>query len=234
VNRIASFHLIRERPRRQPLVLARLVTDRLRLRRVDGLLFWRLLGTGGGDRTASGTDLRRSALFAVWRDEAALEQFLAGHSVAQRWQRAEETWHVRLRGIGGHGRWNGCAVMDGLVGGNPDGPVVMLTRAKVRLRAWGAFAKAARRVNDTAHTAPGLITLIGVGEAPIGRLGTFSVWDSIGSAVRFASENADHQQAIARTRSGNWFAEQLFARFEPFGSTGSWAGRDPLADVQDR
>jgi heme-degrading monooxygenase HmoA len=228
VSRIASFHLIRERPRRQQLVLARLATDRFRLRHVDGLLFWRLLGTGRGDRSASGADLRRSALFAVWRDEAALEAFLASDPIARRWQRGDEAWHVRLRGLGGHGSWNGFVVADGLAEGSSDGAVVIVTRADVRWRSWSQFARASRVVNEAVGTAPGLLAVIGIGEAPVGRLGTFSVWESLEAAHAFAEHDPAHRAAVAATRSGDWFGEELFARFEPSASTGTWNGRDPL------
>lgn len=233
MSRIASFHLIRERPRRQPLVLARLATDRFRLRHVDGLLFWRLLGTGEGDRSASGADLRRSALFAVWRDESALEAFVASDPIVRRWQGADEAWHVRLRGLGGHGSWNGFAVADGLVEGRSDGAVVIVTRADVRWRSWRQFAKASRVVNEAVRSAPGLLGVVGIGEAPFGRLGTFSVWESLGAARAFAERDAAHRETAASTRSGDWFGEELFARFEPYRSTGTWNGSDPLAGIQD-
>ncbi len=82
--RIASFHLIRERRWRAPLALMRLGTDRLALRSVPGLSFWRLMGTGSGSDTGPGIDPRRTALFAVWDDESDLDRFLAGHHIARR------------------------------------------------------------------------------------------------------------------------------------------------------
>jgi hypothetical protein len=61
--------------------------------------------------------------------------------------------------------------------------------------------------------APGLVAAIGIGEAPIGLQGTFSLWES-GAAIRdFAYKGAAHQKAIADTSAYNWYSEELFARF---------------------
>src|SRR5919107_2497457 len=73
----ASFRRVREPAWRAPVALARLGTDRLRLRGTPGLRFARLLGTGRG-ATAVGADLARSALFAVWDGPEALAAFEAG------------------------------------------------------------------------------------------------------------------------------------------------------------
>ncbi len=228
--RIASFHLIREPAWKTPIALARLGTDRLRLPRVDGLAFWRLLGTGSGNSTGGGADLARTAVFAVWEGEAALERFLTTHPIARRWERAEEAWHVRLRGVGGHGRWRGVDPLDGLEPGVRDAAVAIITRADVRRSAWKSFGAASAVVDAELHTAPGLIDVVGVGEAPIGRLATFSLWESLADARRFAYEMPDHVEVVRRTRAEQWYGEELFARFEPYASSGEWNGRDPLAD----
>lgn len=227
--RIASFHLVRERPWRGPLAMARLGTDRFRLDRVDGLAFWRLLGTGRGDDTGPSADPRRTAMFAVWDDEAALNAFLAASSIADRWARAEEAWHVRLRGVGGHGAWRGVNPLDDLEPGSADGPIATITRADVRLRSWRAFSRAGRPVSAELRTAEGLLAVVGIGEAPVGRLGTFSLWRSAADMRRFAAGMPEHREVVRRTRQERWYGEELFARFEPYGSSGTWSGRDPLA-----
>ncbi len=227
--RIASFHLVRESRSKIPFVLARLGLDRPRLDRVDGLAFWRLLGTGRGNDTGPGADLSRSAVFAVWDDEADLDRFLASHPIARRWDQATESWHVRLRSLGGHGRWRGVDPLDGMEKGERGGQVAIVTRADVRRSAGRAFGHAAREVDTELHTAPGLIDVVGVGEAPIGRLATFSLWESMDAVKAYAYSMPRHQQVIDQTRDGDWYSEEMFARFEPYGSTGRWDGRDPLA-----
>ena len=229
MGRIASFHLIRESKWKAPLALARLGIDRPRLDRVDGLVFWRLLGTGAGDRTGGGADLARTAVFAVWENEEALDAFMAVSRIAARWRGAQESWHVRLRTIGGHGRWRGIDPLDGMEAGSSEGPVAVITRADVNRRSWKAFGAASHVVDAELHTAPGLIDVVGIGEAPVGRLATFSLWESLGAARTFAYSMPEHIEVMRRTRDEDWYAEELFARFEPYASTGEWNGRDPLA-----
>jgi hypothetical protein len=232
--RIASFHLISESTWKAPLAMARLGIDRPRIARVDGLHFWRLLGTGRGDDTGPGADLRRTALFAVWGEESDLDRFLQDHPIGKRWRSAGEAWHVRLRALGGHGRWRGVDPLDGMAKGQRDGAVAVITRADVRLRSSRDFGRAGREVDTELHAAPGLIDVVGIGEAPIGRLGTFSLWESMADLREFAFRMPRHEQVIQQTRDGDWYAEELFARFEPYASAGSWDGRDPLAGARNR
>ena len=228
MGRIASFHLVRETAWRAPMAMGRLGTDRLRLARTPGLVFWRLLGTGRADDTGAGIDPRRTALFAVWENESSLDHFLAASAIGRRWAEFDEAWHVRLRGLGGHGEWRGFDPLTDLDAGDPGGRVAIVTRAHVRVGAWRKFGRAGRLVDRELHRAPGLIDVVGIGEAPVGRLATFSLWDSLDAARSFAYSMPDHLEVVRRTRDEQWYGEELFARFEPYGSSGTWRGRDPL------
>ncbi len=229
MGRIASFHLVAESTWRAPLAMGRLGTDRFRLARTPGLVFWRLLGTGRAGDTSTGIDPRRTAVFAVWDSEPALDDFLATSAIGRRWHALDDVWHVRLRSLGGHGRWRGIDPLDGLDSGDATGPVAVVTRADVRLGSWLTFVRAGRVVDGELHRAPGLIDVVGIGEAPVGRLATFSLWASLDAARSFAYSTPEHVDVVRRTRDEHWYREELFARFEPFGSSGRWNGRDPLA-----
>jgi heme-degrading monooxygenase HmoA len=225
---VASFHLVRETG--AATALARLGRDRRLLRRVPGLQFWRLLGTGSGSSTGPGADLHRTALFAVWEDEDALDRFAA--SMAPRWDASLEAWHVRLRRRGGHGSWRGFDVLAAVEPAPEDGgPVAVVTRAQVHVRAWRRFRAAAPAVDAELTASPGLLAIVGVGEAPLGRLGTFSVWRDAASVREFVAQRPAHRDVVRRTRAEQWYGEELFATFAAYSSSGSWDGRDPLADT---
>jgi hypothetical protein len=195
----------------------------------DGLTFWRLLGTGRGRDTGLGIDPLRTAVFAVWEDDGALERFLAHSPVAGRWADAEEAYTVRLRTLGGHGTWRGCDIAGEVARAAPGpGPVAVLTRATVHLRSWKPFMAAGHRVSAEVASAPGLLAVVGVGEAPVGRQATFSLWRDVTDARAFAYSAPRHVEAVRRTRIDGWYGEQLFARFRPYGSVGTWDGVDPL------
>jgi hypothetical protein len=104
----------------------------------------------------------------------------------------------------------------------------VVTRADVRIRAWRAFRSAGPAVSAELSRAPGLLAAAGIGELPIGRLGTFSLWSGVEAMAAFAAQPC-HRAVVRRTRAERWYGEELFARFEPYGSSGTWDGRDPLA-----
>jgi hypothetical protein len=63
------------------------------------------------------------------------------------------------------------------------------------------------------RNSPGLISAIGIGEAPIGLQGTFSLWENPASIKEFAYRGQAHREVIAATHREQWYAEELFARF---------------------
>jgi hypothetical protein len=61
--------------------------------------------------------------------------------------------------------------------------------------------------------ADGLRFSLGLGERPLVRQATLSVWDSLTQMQRFAYHAPGHRTVMQRTRAEGWYAEELFARF---------------------
>ena len=232
---VASFHLARFGRGAAVRRLLAVPADRRALRRVPGARFAKLLGTGRGTRMAASADLRRWAIFAVWESSGDLDRFRRSHPLSQRWdEQAIERYDVTMEPLGAHGTWDREDPLDGLTAhagtrGGGVGPIAVLTRATVDWRKLTAFLGAVPEVDRTLDEAGGLLARVGIGEVPIGRQATFSLWQDTDAMRAFAYGGPEHAAVIRRTRDEAWYAEEWFARFRPVDRSGTWDGRDPLA-----
>lgn len=201
-----------------PKALWRMAVDRGRLRRTPGVRFAKLLGTGRGrDFGPTAIDSRRWAALVVWDGEPV--------PIARAWDRlAVRRCQLTLRTIASRGTWAGREPFSRAEGEidrkHPDGPVLVLTRARLRpgraVTFWRAVPDVARSLGD----APGLLAAFGVGEAPLGFQGTMSIWNAPEDIVRFAYRRPEHAAVVASTPHRRWYAEELFARFAVLDVTG--------------
>jgi len=214
-----------------PAAMLRMALDRLHLRRTPGLRFAKLLGTGDGRTfTVRDADPLHWGLLAVWDDEGGAARFGSGPT-SRGWDRlARERLDVALRAIASRGRWSGRQPFGDPVPRRVDGPVAALTRARVRTSRTRTFWRSVPAVSRDLHSVPGLRLAVGIGEAPIGLQGTFSLWESSAPLVEFAHRRAAHTDVVARTAREGWYTEELFARFEVLDVTGTFQGRRPLPE----
>ena len=229
VPALVTLHLWRVPPRGVPGAVLRMARDRGPVRRTPGLRFAKLLGTGDGRTfTVRDADPLRWGLLATWADAAAAQAF-EGLPVVRSWERAAvESCRLDLRPVASRGSWSGRQPFGDPTPVRTDGPVAALTRARLRAGAAPVFWRAVPPVSADLRERPGLRAAVGIGEAPVGLQGTFSLWDSAKALKEFARAEA-HAAVVARTEPERWYAEELFARFAVLGARGTLDGADPLA-----
>lgn len=228
---IVTLHFWGVTNRRIPLALTRMVSQRPSLRRATGLRFAKLLGTGSAGTFSLGrVDPNHWGILAVWNSEADARVFEHGAIVSD-WDRdATQRAHFVMRPLASRGRWARQEPFTPVAGAPWDGPVAAITRARLRPATLHKFRQAVPAIAVAAGRAPGLRLSTGIGEAPIGLQGTFSVWDNAACLNAFAYETRAHAQAIADTARIGWYSEELFARFALLRAAGAF-GETSLADV---
>jgi hypothetical protein len=205
-----SLHVWRIPATGLPGALWRVATGPRRVRRLPGVRFVKLLGTGRGREFGPArTDVTRWAALTVsdgpppgWPEWA---------------RRSTASCRIDLAVLRVRGRWAGrepfpdaAAAVDG---DDAKGPVLALTRARLRPARAVTFWRSVAPVASALTGAPGLLAAFGIGEAPLGWQGTVSVWRSAPDLARFAYRHPQHRRAIEQTAANRWYAEELFARF---------------------
>ena len=230
VPALVTLHLWRVPARAVPQALLRMGLDRARVRRTPGIRFAKLLGTGDGRTfTTRDADPTRWGLLSTWADVDAAADFERS-PVALAWGGlARETWRVDMRPVVARGRWSGREPFGDPEPARTSGPVAAVTRARLVPSRAARFWSAVPPVSTDLHATPGLLAAVGIGEAPVGLQGAFSLWRDDAALRTFAHRGAAHREVVARTGPEGWYAEELFARFAVVGSAGTLDGRDPLS-----
>ena len=205
---VAYFWTIKSRA--IPFALLAMAVDRFTLSRSKNVGFYKSLGTGKGETfTPADANSLRWGLIAQVQDLEAFDQSL----VVKRWRkRGVSEFRAILEPISSHGKWAGKEPFFATAK-DWTGPVAAITRARIKWHQNFRFWSSVPPVTMSLKSAPGLISAIGIGEAPIGLQGTFSLWESAAAIREFAYKGAAHQKAIADTATYNWYSEELFARF---------------------
>ncbi len=175
-----TLHVWRVPPRRLPAAGWRMATDRGRLRQLPGVRFAKLLGVAplpGTPAPATTSGTRWAALLG-WADDDAAAGFETSRP-ARAWARLATGYcRLDLRPLASRGRWSGMEPFTATAG-DYGGPVLALTRARLRPSRAVTFWRARTEPARAAHQAPGLLATFGIGEAPVGWQGTVSLWRTL-------------------------------------------------------
>ena len=223
-GRVIVLVLVDVAPRALAWGWARLALRRWPLRHVAGLRFSKILGSGhegGFGLRPSGT---RQGLLLGFDDENAARRFIDLSPVMAAYRsHARECCVALLRVASAKGSWSGAAFgPTGTLDGG--GPIAALTRASIRPRHLAAFWRHSPPSERSLAEAPGCLLAVGLGEAPLLRQCTFSVWRDVAAMDAYARRGA-HQQAIRASKAGAFFSESMFLRLQLLQLRGSWQGR---------
>ncbi|MFM2034981.1 MAG: Spheroidene monooxygenase [Pseudomonadota bacterium] len=196
---------------------------------VPGLTSAKVMGSGHG----GGFSLRPSAthqgLICTFSHLDLALEFLESAAVQAYRSRARECWTGVMQVQSGRGHWDKQAwqasaaeALGDIV--EPQGPFAVLTRASIvptKAMAFWRYAPAAQA--ELSH-APGCLLAMGLGEAPLVRQCTFSLWKDTESMLAYAQQGA-HQLASAAAYKHQFFSESLFVRMRVLHMSGVWQGR---------
>ena len=201
------------------------------LRAEPDIGFFKLMGTGTREGFHPAPNFGVYAILATWPDLETARRRIADAPVFQRYRdTSSEDWTVYISAVSARGRWAGVAPFEVENGRQPEppAPIAVLTRATLKPKNVLAFWRHTPGIGADIRAQTELPFKIGMGEVPWLHQVTFSIWDSPEAMRAFAYKSRPHADAIAAVRAGDWFKEELFARFQVLAAEGQWEGRKPL------
>jgi hypothetical protein len=190
---------------------------------VKGLIFYKLLGSGAQNGFSIIPNFGTYMLLCVWQSEEEANQFLNTHSYLEKYRsKSKETLTVYAKAAEVHGQWDGKQPFETSAQLENDKPVMVLTRATIRFSKLISFWSKVGKVSKSLENYSGLALSIGVGEWPLIQQATISVWQTKSEMMDYAYKNQKHREVVLLTRKLNWYKEEMFARFVPYKSNGTW------------
>jgi hypothetical protein len=223
-NQVAVMTLVNIKPQAMYSGITRLMFNRFSLYRPSGLILQKHMGSGKNGGFLISPSATHQGLFCLFDNLANASQFLK-ESPLLAWYRdhAQELFSVKLRAYSVKGSWSGHQLQES-TSLPSSGPIASLTRASIKpTRAFSFWSKAPSAQTDLEQS-PGCLISAGVGEAPVLRQATFTVWQSQAAMDAYARSGA-HLAAIKAAMQGDYFSESMFVRFQPFDAEGSWKGK---------
>jgi len=203
--------------------------------------FWKLMGSGKGGSFSKKPDWQQWAILSASNLRFKEVQFkhLPAEVVLRKLYGSFIQWWLGffncqtitylLEPLEGHGLWDGKEAFGTLPHQSEyDGTIAILTRATIRTARLKEFWQHVEGVSTKMSHADGLITSYGIGEMPLRKQATFSIWENKNVMKSFANQTAEHREVIQKTRQQNWYSEEMFVRFKINCCIGSLNGINPL------
>ena len=224
-GRAALILLTQWRPEARLSGFLRLAAGAPKRDAIPGLIFMKLLGSGADGGFTLKPSFSHQGLFASFASADLADSFLNSGFVEFYRERAVQFFAARLETISTRGLWSGQEPFAVTASLPSYAPIAALTRGSVRLLAAPRFWRYAPQAQADVRTADGCLLAAGLGEAPLLRQATFSIWRNETKMNAYARSGA-HGAAIRATYAQGFFSESLFARFAIRSMEGAWNGFD--------
>ena len=203
------------------------------LAKESGIQFYKLMGSGKGRGFDLFPDWSTYALLIVWKDEKCAIDFFERSELFQKYKNhSSERWTIFMKNILARGSWsqrNPFQIHSDLDTSNE--LLCIITRATIRWNKLFSFWKYVPTSEKPLLNNDGLIYSKGIGEIPVIQMATFSIWKNMEALKKFAYQSEAHKVAIQKTRELDWYSEEMFCRFQPYQSLGTWEGKNPLSNL---
>ena len=196
---------------------------RRHFKNIDGLNFYKMLGTGSGPGFSMYPDFSTYALLLTWDNELSASKYFNSNSYYNLLLSKAETYRkIFLSSFKSIGESDGKNPFESYDEDfqPTNNKVGVLTRATIHFNKLTRFWKSVKPASDAISKAEGVQFFKGIGELPFIQQATFSIWDSEKHINRFAYENVNHKKIVDKTRKQKWYSEDLFARFHIISDTG--------------
>ncbi|MEY4724477.1 MAG: hypothetical protein RL043_626 [Pseudomonadota bacterium] len=189
-----------------------------------GLVFQKWLGSGHQGGFQLKPSLDHQAWFGVFASRQQADAFISESQMVQRYrQRSQDCLILTLQAYQSRGSWSGFSI-EPAADQPTSGPVVSLTRASIRPNKAVDFWRQSPAAEADLGQADGCELAIGLGEMPVFRQATLSLWREESLLLRYAQTGA-HKRAIAAAYGRHFFSESMFTRFQLLQAQGQWKGR---------
>ena len=204
---------------------------RKKLKKIKQISFFKLFGSGIGEGFTPYPNTSVYAILSVWNNLGEAENNIEEREIYENYRtHSIENWTVFLSPISSKGYWDNT---------NPFKPnknefkkkdhmLAALTRAtikpKIMLKFWSKVPAISKVIGNDKN----VLFKMGLGEIPWFHQVTFSIWPNAKTMANFARKDGPHAKAIKSVREGNWFSEELYARFEVKKAIGKWCGKSVI------
>ena len=217
----------------------RLVAGASAYKDVPGLTMAKVMGSGHGGGFGLRPSPTHQGLICTFSHLDFARAFLDSDAVQAYRHRARECWTGVMVVQSGRGHWDKQAWVASSpesLGDSaaPQGPLAVLTRASILPTKTMAFWRYAPAAQAELKHSPGCLLAMGLGEVPLVRQCTFSLWQDTAAMLAYAQQGA-HQVASAAAYKHQFFSESMFVRMQVLQMAGVWQGRSfdaPASAVQ--